>query len=388
MRWRILFLLASARLALGLQFQTVASTSEYLIQDFGLDYAQIGTLIGLFMLPGMLLAIPSGMAGRWISDRVLTSIALALLGIGGVVAASANGEATIGIGRLICGIGFVVANIYFTKMVTDWFAGREFATALSILIMTWPLGIAIGQTGHEWLAANVGWEAAFWAASAYAAMAMALIAIFYRTPERPAGNAAPPAPGLNRAEVMLILSAALVWALFNAAYVVYLSFASKMLVSGGMTALAAAAMVSIASYVMMGSGIICGQLADRTKKPDLIFYVCMAGAIVGLLLLQNTSMALASSLVIGLLGVAPAGLIVALSAEAIRPQNRAMGMGVYFSIYYLVVAPAPTIAGWLFDRSGDPFHPVLFGAFLFFLTAVAHHGFRMVKRRVPLEPAA
>lgn len=383
-----MFILATARLALGFQFQTLASTSEYLIADFGLDYTRIGTLIGLFMLPGMLLAIPAGMAGRWVSDRVLTTLGLMLIATGGVIAATAAGETQIGLGRVICGCGFVVANIYFTKMVMEWFVGREFATALSIVIMTWPLGIAIGQTAHEWLAATAGWEAAFWTASAYGAVAMAMIALFYRPPVRPAGAAVPPIPRLNRAELMLIIPAALVWALFNAAYVVYLSFASKMLVSGGMTALAAAAIVSVASYVMIGSGIVCGQLADRTKKPDLIVYFCMASGIAGLLLLQDTSLALGSSLLVGLLGVAPAGLIVALSAQAMRPQNRALGMGVYFSIYYLVVAPTPTIAGWLFDRSGDPFHPIMFCAFLFFLTAVSNLGFRLIQRRISLDAAA
>lgn len=377
-----------ARLALGLQFQTLASTSEYLIEDFGLTYVQIGTLIGLFMLPGLLLAIPAGMAGRWVSDHVLTTLGLTLIALGGVIAATAAGENQLGLGRIVCGSGFVLANIYFTKMVTDWFVGREIATALSILIMTWPLGIAIGQTAHEWLAATAGWQSAFWAASAYGAMAMALIARFYRPPERHLGTAVPPTPRLNGAELMLIISAALVWALFNAAYVVYLSFASKMLVSDGMTTLAAAAIVSVASYIMMGSGIVCGQLADRTKKPDLIVYVCLAGGIAGLLLLQDTSLALGSSLLVGLLGVAPAGLIVALSAQAMRPQNRALGMGVYFAIYYAIVAPMPTIAGWLFDRSGDPFHPVIFCALLFSLTAVATLGFRLLQSRISLDAAA
>lgn len=388
MRWRILILLATARLALGLQFQTLASTSEYLIADFALDYTQIGTLIGLFMLPGLFFAIPAGFAGRWASDRVLTTSGMACICLGGVIAATADGATQIGVGRIVSGIGFVTTTIYLTKMVTDWFVGKEIATALGILVMTWPLGIAIGQIGHEWLAANIGWSTAFWAASAYAAFGTALVGIFYRAPQRAnAAAVAAPRISLGRNEVILILAASLVWSLFNAGYVVYLSFAPKLLVSGGMGALAAAAIISVASYLMMFSGIVCGQLADRTRKPDVILYVCMAGAVAALLMLQDTSLALASSLVFGLMGMAPAGLIVALTAEAMRPQNRAFGMGLYFSVYFIVAAPAPTIAGWLFDRSGDAFHPVLFAASLFFLTAVSNVGFRILKQRTPLEPS-
>ncbi|MFK7945507.1 MAG: MFS transporter, partial [Paracoccaceae bacterium] len=193
MRWRMLILMASARLALGLQFQTLASTSEYLILDFALNYTQIGTLIGLFMLPGLVLAIPAGMLGRYASDRMLVAFGLGLLSLGGFIAALADGYNQIAVGRLFCGAGFVFSTIYFTKMVADWFSGREIATALSILVMTWPLGIAIGQVGHEWLSANLGWHTAFVTASAYGVIAMTAVAVFYRAPMAKADDAALPA---------------------------------------------------------------------------------------------------------------------------------------------------------------------------------------------------
>jgi hypothetical protein len=44
---------------MGFQFQSVASTSAQLIDTFGLSYAEIGTLIGFFLLPGVFIAIPS-----------------------------------------------------------------------------------------------------------------------------------------------------------------------------------------------------------------------------------------------------------------------------------------------------------------------------------------
>ena len=38
--------------------------------DLGLSYAELGTLIGTFFLPGLVLAIPAGYVGRYASDRV------------------------------------------------------------------------------------------------------------------------------------------------------------------------------------------------------------------------------------------------------------------------------------------------------------------------------
>ena len=63
-RWSILALLFVCRIGLGLQFQTLGSVSDSLVAALGFSYAQIGTLIGLFMLPGLVLALPAGYLGR------------------------------------------------------------------------------------------------------------------------------------------------------------------------------------------------------------------------------------------------------------------------------------------------------------------------------------
>ena len=76
MRWRILGLLFLARVGLGFQFQTVASVGDDLVGTFGLSYADIGFLIGLFMAPGLFLAIPAGYWGRYVSDRIMVVLGL------------------------------------------------------------------------------------------------------------------------------------------------------------------------------------------------------------------------------------------------------------------------------------------------------------------------
>ena len=49
---------------------------------------------------------------------------------GGGFAPIADGFGMLAFARLIPGAGFVVCSLYFTKMVVDWFAGRELATAM------------------------------------------------------------------------------------------------------------------------------------------------------------------------------------------------------------------------------------------------------------------
>ena len=60
-RWRILAALTLARTAMGFQFQSVASVAPFLTSDLALDNAQLGWLIGLYLLPGTVIALPGGL---------------------------------------------------------------------------------------------------------------------------------------------------------------------------------------------------------------------------------------------------------------------------------------------------------------------------------------
>lgn len=374
--------MCAARIALGLQFQTLGSVSDDLIGAFGFDYAEIGTLIGAFMLPGVLVALPAGFAGRWFSDAGLVAAGLLLMALGGLAAAFADGFGMFATARVICGVGFVLSNIYFTKIIADLFAGREIATAMGILVMSWPLGIAIGQVGHVWLAAAFGWRDAFVAAGAYCVLAAGAVWLWkLRRPGKPVPAASLGGPLIDRRGFQLTIVASLVWGMFNAAYVVYLAFAPLQLQAGGYAPLAAAATLSLASWVMIGSGALCGQVSDRTGRPDLVLYVCMAAAVASMLLLPATDYAVPTALLFGLIGMAPAGVIMALTGDAMRPEHRAFGMGLFFTGYFLVMAPAPAIAGWIYDLTGDPFDPLIFAASLFAAAALANAVFRMIQRQ-------
>jgi predicted MFS family arabinose efflux permease len=153
--------------------------------------------------------------------------------------------------------------LYFTKMAADWFEGREMATAMSILVMSWPFGIAIGQVGHTWLAEAFGWRVPFLAAAAYCAVAALAVFALYRAP-----NGLPRLPPSGKTRLLsrewaLVACAGVAWGAFNAGYVVYLSFGPEMLKAQGLGVLAAASVISVGSWLMIGSGTICGQIADR-----------------------------------------------------------------------------------------------------------------------------
>lgn len=381
-RWAMLALLFFCRTSLGFQFQTMGSAAPGVTAEIGLSLTEIGTLIGFFMLPGVVLSIPSGYAARYMSDKGLLVLGLLVMGLGGATAAIAAGFGMLALGRILCGIGFVIGTIYFAKMVQDWFGGKELATAMGILVVSWPFGIAIGQVAHDWLMTQFHWRLPFAIAAAYCTTAALALWLGYRAPPgiaAPRGAAAP--AGLPRRELWLTLLAASVWAFFNAGYLVFLSFAPKALLESGFAVQQAIPMVSAASALMMISIPLSGVIADRSGRPDTVLYLCSAVGVICLLALPYAPFAVISCVLFGLIGMGPAGVIMALTGQAMSPARRAFGMGVFSTIYYAITAPAPALAGWIVDRTSAPQDALILAAALFALTMAANLAFRVAVRR-------
>ena len=157
MRWSMLAILFVVRLAMGYQFQSVGSVSAQLVDSFGFSYAQVGTLIGLFLLPGVFMAMPSGAMTRAATDKTLLMIGAAVMAAGSTVMAFAETPTQLHAGRLLTGVGGTLFNLVLTKMVSEWFFGREIITALSVMLVSWPIGIALGLLTQGRMAGAFGW---------------------------------------------------------------------------------------------------------------------------------------------------------------------------------------------------------------------------------------
>lgn len=67
-------------------------------------------------------------------------------------------------------------------MATDWFAGREIVTAMSIMLTSWPVGIAAGLLVFAPLAKAQGWAWVMHLAAGACCLALLLLAGGYRSP--------------------------------------------------------------------------------------------------------------------------------------------------------------------------------------------------------------
>ena len=147
-RWLMLVVLFVARTSFGYQFQSLASSAALIEAELHIGYAVIGTLIGLYTIPGAFLSLPGGVLGARFGDRAVVATGLVLM-IGGGLLTCAGDMLPLTAGRLISGAGSVLFGLVLNKMIIDWFAGREIVFAMGTFLSSWPFGIALGLIVQE-----------------------------------------------------------------------------------------------------------------------------------------------------------------------------------------------------------------------------------------------
>lgn len=382
-RWLVLAVLFVARTVMGLQFQTVASTAPFLRQAFAIDFVQIGTLIGLYMLPGIFIALPGGVLGQRFGARRVVLAGLLLMAAGGALMGVAPTFGVLAAGRLISGLGAVLINVLMTKMVADWFAKHELVTAMSVLVASWPLGLALGLLLFTPLAAALSWNAAMLTAALLSLLSCIMVALSYRDP--PDAAAVAPSAGLrlklSGREWLAVSLAGAVWMTYNVGYIVLISFLPGFFSAHGLSLAAASRLVSWLGWALIPSVPLAGYLAERSGRPNLFLVGGFIIAGLAAAALPFASVPLYPFALLALAVGAPAGLIMALPAQALRAEHRASGMGVYFTWYYAGMALLPGLAGLARDLTGSVAAPALFAATMMALALSGLMGFRLVQRR-------
>jgi MFS family permease len=383
-RWLILAVLTFARTAMGFQFQSVAAVSPFLLDYFQMSYALLGTVVGLYLFPGAAVALPGGVLAQRYGDRFIVCIGLAAMTSGAVLMGVSGNYAVLIGGRVICGCGAVLLNVLVTKMVTDWFQGREIVTALGILISSWPLGIAAALVVLPMLAQTTSWSMAMYATAALSAVAWLLVVAFYRSP---ADVGTSPALRLNillsRREFALAILSGWVWTFYNIGFIIVLAFGPDFMIASGHGALAASAMVSTVSWIIIPAIPIGAWLAERIGRPDLMMLGCFLLAAVAIWSLATIGPSLVLLAMIGVIFGPPGGLIMALPGEAAPPARRAVTMGIYFTCYYVGMGVLPPIAGYARDLSGSAAAPLWLAGAMAILAGLCFIQFRLVQSRKP-----
>lgn len=349
-RWLILFVLFLARTSMAFQYQSAAALSPLVADNYFASLADIGFLIGLYLGPGIVVAIPGGSLAARFGDRRVVALSLGAMLVGGALMAVGEAWWLLLVGRLLAGAGGVAVNVVMTKMVIDWFASREIGTAMGVFISSWPLGIALALMILPRLAEAGGLTAGWLGVVVAIAVALGLFLCIYQT--APGGSEGPSLE--RRAFPVLPLSlAAGIWALFNTALAMVFGFGPLLLTEQGNSLTSASETIGVFTLAVGVATPLGGILSDRFGR-DRVIFISLAASVVSLPLLVFLSGPLIGAvhaLAGFVLGIG-AGPVVSMTSQILPPNARAFGMGVYYTIYYAVMMVGPAAGGAVADLTG------------------------------------
>lgn len=380
-RWLILAVLTLARTAMGFQFQAVTAAGIDLTAAFGLSNAGLGLLVGLYLLPGIAVAIPGGWLGQRFGDKRVVLAGLAMMAAGAVLCTLVESWPAMTAGRTLSGLGAVVLNVLLAKMTADWFEAHDLTFAMGILVTSWPLGIALAMVTLPGIALAAGWQAVFLVTAAVAVLCFGLVWRVYRPVAAAAPRPGLPSVTLSRRELVLSALAGAVWALYNIGFIVLLAFGPAFLTAEGSSEIAAQATASAIGWLIMPTIAAGGWIAARLGRPAFLLVGGLAVTAGLVFLLPPTGGPLALFALIGLMIGFPAPVIMALLVQAAAPERRAVAAGVFFTCYYLGMAVGSPAAGWTRDVTGDPAAPIWFAGGFLLVTLVPFALFRRLTAR-------
>jgi predicted MFS family arabinose efflux permease len=380
-RWQILAVLTFARAAIGFQFQSVPALSPALIDQFDMSYAVLGTLIGIYLFPGIALALPGGIFGHRYGDKTVACFGLTAMTMGGMLMAQAEGAVGLTFGRVLSGTGAIFFNVLVTKMVADWFKGREIVTALGILVTSWPLGISLALLVLPPIEAGFGWPAAMYATAAFSGAGLLLTIFAYREPGGAHQGAGSFELDLSARELGLTVLAGLVWTFYNVGFIVMMAFGPTFIVASGFSPATANAMISTVSWVVIPALPLGAWLAEQIGRPYRTMVRCFLGAALAIWFVPAVGASIPVFIVIGLLLALPAGLIMALPGRSVRPERLAIAMGIYFTCHYGGIGLLSAMAGVTRDLTGSPAAPLWFAGAMLILATVMLLQYRVLSGR-------
>lgn len=383
-RWLMLAILFIARVTMGFQYQAVAALSPLFADSFGIGLADLGILVGLYMSPGVVVALPGAAIGKLFGDKRVVSFGMILMIIGGLIMAFGWNYPLQLTGRVVAGAGGVILNVLMAKMVTDYFSGREISLAMGIFANSWPVGIAAALLVLPLVGNTAGLS---WAMLTVAIFILIGLLLFYSmyVDVAQAGVKSAGKFKISGTALIALLLAGIIWAFYNAGLAMIFAFAPIFLLEKGWSLLSANSTTSIVLWLAVISIPIGGYLADRTGKKDLIILGSLTTFAILLPLSAHTEFVISIYILMGLFAGLAAGPIMGLPSEVLTPENRGIGIGIFLSLFYVGVVLAPILAGALLETTGNPGVAFYLGSVLLMLGCLAQLAFRFLAKRVILS---
>ena len=246
---------------------------------------------------------------------------------------------------------------------------------MAILVNSWPAGIAVSLLTLPLIGTSSGIGAVHLAVAAFIAFGVVLLALLYQPPpDAPAASTA--AARLDRSAAFAVLAAGLIWGLFNVGFAMIFSFGPSMLVERGWSIAAAG---SAHQHRVVDRRVLrpVRRIAGRPNRPAANHSGHSAALVFAALMITAAAHAAPSSQPSSRSDCSagqPAGPIMSLPARVLQPATRAIGMGLFFTVFYGCMMLGPVVGGAFAKWTGSAAAAFDFGAAMILMCPAAAVG--------------
>ena len=367
-----------ARTGVSYQFQSITVLELPVAGGRRLGIDQVGLLLSLYLSAGLILAIASPAIGARYGIRRAILVALGLMAAGQALVALPLPFEALALARAVAGLGGALIYVVAFGAAAELTAPASMAVRMGLVAATWPLGNALALLFAPALANASGPEAALW--SPVGLFGLALVAMSASGVGFPArGRASATLAADARAWLSALRGVwpvGVAFASYNAAFILFTSFAASLFVDQGVAVAEAAWLASLPMWAFLlsvpGGGWMAARLPGYERalvtSGCLLSAACLALAVAG----KSPGWVLVGGL-IGGLPTAP------LLAMATRQQNATANetFGALFAIFFVTISIASPLVGELSQVGG----PLMLSTVISLLLAAA--AFMTVRSRVP-----
>jgi predicted MFS family arabinose efflux permease len=219
-------------------------------------------------------------------------------------------------------------------------------------VAAYPVGVSGAQIALPWIAAESGTVAALLSDTVLVGISLVVFLASYR--DAPSAHPAPRRFSLpGRRECLLVMVGGLVWTAYTGCYGGFVSYVPSLMSVQGHSGLTAGAVMTLATWGSIPATLAGGAIAARLGNFRVLLFGAVAMAL-GCFGMAFTAWPLASAVMFGVLGSVHPSVIMAAGTLSSRPENRAVGMGIFYTTYYAGNALAPALCGHAADLAGGP----------------------------------
>lgn len=362
--WLVVLVLLLASVSAPLNQFKVPPLMPLLMGDFNLSVGEAGSLMSVFAVTGLILALPAGFVFQKLGYRLTGLLAVGAVAAGAALGAVSNDIATMWLSRIVEGTGTSLLAVVAPAVVALWFVADKRGMPLGVWATWVPLGQAIVFVAAPLLVVHGGWRTVWWFGCIYAVCSGLLYFIFVRPMPATGQTAAePPLPALSARDLVRVLRIPDLWlisltfACFNAAFIGFITWAPTYLETVYALPLGySATFISISTFVSMFVIPFSGWFSDRigSRKWICVVPLGVMGLSWVLLCLDRPWAVLLVILAVGFSGrFVPTGVFAA-GAEVVGDSRLSgMAMAVIQVGQNAGMLLGPLGLGWLIEKTGS-----------------------------------